>query len=213
LHKGANFALPDLPTQGEFERYFTKTTHLLLQNEIPWATTLAYLEHAHARGIVTIFNPSPMPADVQIHSFPWTSLSWLIVNQGEAENLLRVIGGDSTNQAIEAEYHADWPNDDALRGAFLTLNKLSHSGALTSTALVCTLGATGVLASTQSPKETFYIPAATLRGGVRDTTGAGDCFTGYFVAGLMQFGNRQPSADEVVGLLRLGVQVCPCRCN
>ncbi|KAH9000726.1 Ribokinase-like protein [Lactarius hatsudake] len=206
LHKGANYALPDLPTQGEFERHLTGISHLLLQNEIPWATTIAYLEYAHARGVVTIFNPSPMPADVQLHSFPWTSLSWLIVNQGEAESLLRVIGGDSMNQGTEAEYHDDWPNDDALRVAFLTLNKLSRSGALPSTAVVCTLGATGVLGSMQNPKEVFYLPAATLRGNVRDTTGAGDCFTGYFVAGLMQFGNRQLSKDEIIKLLRLSVQ-------
>ncbi len=213
MHKGANYALPDLPTQGEFERHFTGISHLLLQNEIPWATTLAYLLDAHARGVVTIFNPSPMPADVQLHLFPWTRLSWLIVNQGEAESLLRVIGGNSTNQETEAEYHAEWPNDDALRVAFLTLNKLSHSGALPSTSVVCTLGATGVLASMQSPKEMFYLPAATLQGDVRDTTGAGDCFTGYFVAGLMQFGNRQPSKVEMIKLLRHSVQVCPCRCN
>jgi len=206
LHKGANYALPDLPTQGEFERQFSDISHLLLQNEIPWATTLAYLVHAHARGIVTIFNPSPMPSDTQLHSFPWTRLSWLIVNQGEAENLLRVIGRDSMNKNTEAEYHADWPNDDVLKVAFSTFNKLSRSRALASTAVVCTLGATGVLASSQNPKETFYLPAATLQGDVRDTTGAGDCFTGYFVADLMQIGNRQPSKAEIVELLRLSVQ-------
>jgi ribokinase len=154
-----------------------------------------------------------MPADVQLRLFPWTRLSWLIVNQGEAESLLRVIGGDFVHQGSEAKYHADWPNDNALRVAFSTLDKLSRSRALISTAVVCTLGATGVLASMQSPKEMFYLPAATLQGDVRDTTGAGDCFTGYFVAGLMPFGNRQPSKDEMVELLRLSVQVCPCRCD
>jgi ribokinase len=154
-----------------------------------------------------------MPSDAQLHSFPWTKLSWLIVNQGEAENLLRVIGEDSINQGNEAGYHADWPNDDALRVAFSTFNRLSHSRALASTAIVCTLGAAGVLASIQTPKETFYLPAATLQGDVRDTTGAGDCFTGYFVADLMQFGNGQPSNAEMVELLRLSAQVCPCGCN
>lgn len=154
-----------------------------------------------------------MPLDAQLHSFPWTRLSWLIVNQGEAENLLRVIGGHFIDQGKEVGYHADWPNDDALRVAFSTFNKLSRCRALASTAVVCTLGAAGVLASTQSPKETFYLPAAKLQGDVRDTTGAGDCFTGYLVAGLMQFGNRQPSNAEIVELLRLSAQVCPCRCD
>ena len=213
MHKGANYARPDLPQANEFERHFTGISHLLLQNEIPWIATLEYLEYAHARGIVTIFNPSPMPSDVQLHHFPWTSLSWLIVNQGEADGLLRMIGGDIMHQGTEAKYHAEWPNDDALRVAFSTLDKLSRSGALTSTAVVCTLGATGILASMQSPKEMLYLPAATLQGDVRDTTGAGDCFTGYFVAGLMPFGNRQPSKDGLVELLQLSVQVCPCRCH
>ena len=213
MHKGANYALPDLPTQGDLERHLTGITHLLLQNEIPWATTLAYLKYAHVHGVVTIFNPSPMPSDVQLYRFPWTSLSWLIVNQGEAESLLRVIGGDSMNRETEAKYHADWPDDDGLRTAFSTLDKLSHSGGLISTAVVCTLGATGVLVSMQNPKEMLYLPAAVLQGDVRDTTGAGDCFTGYFVAGLTPFGSRQPTKDEMVELLRLSVQVCPCRCH
>jgi len=215
LHKGANYALPDLPTPGEFKHHLTGITHLLLQNEIPWATTIAYLKSAHAQGIVTIFNPSPIPADVQLHDFPWTSLSWLIVNQGEAESLLRAIGGDprAVNHGVEADYHAHWPNDDALRAAFFTLNKLSHIEVLTSTAIVCTLGATGVLASMQSLKEMVYLPAATLQGEVRDSTGAGDCFTGYFVTGLMQIGNRQPSKDEIIELLRLSVQVRLCHFN
>lgn len=39
----------------------------------------------------------------------------------------------------------------------------------------------------QEPEpDIVYLPAATLDGPVRDTTGAGDCFAGYFVAGLME---------------------------
>jgi len=52
----------------------------------------------------------------------------------------------------------------------------------------------------------LHFPAATLEDNVRDTTGAGDCFTGYFVASLMQFGSKQLSKDDAVKLLRLSVQ-------
>jgi ribokinase len=208
LHKGANFALPDPPTQNNIERHLTGSSHLLLQNEIPWASTLAYLEYAHARGIVTIFNPSPVPADAEMHAFPWMALSWLIVNEGEAESLLHVIGGNPGNNEVEEEYPVDWPDNNILRPAFLTLNKLRRNERLVSTGVVCTLGAAGVLASICDLKEILYFPAAALESNVRDTTGAGDCFTGYFVAGLMESKNKQLSMDEAVELLRLCVQVC-----
>jgi sugar/nucleoside kinase (ribokinase family) len=208
LHKGANFALPDPPTQNDVGRYLTGISHLLLQNEIPWASTLAYLECAHARGIVTVFNPSPMPGDAELHAFPWAALSWLIINEGEAESLLRMIGGNPGNHRVEEGYPVSWPDDNNLRLSFSTLNKLRHSEHLVSTGVVCTLGAAGVLASICGLKEILYFPAASLEGNVRDTTGAGDCFTGYFVAGLMESGNNQPSKNEAVELLRVCVQVC-----
>lgn len=206
LHKGANFALPDPPTQNDVERHLTGISHLLLQNEIPWATTLAYLEYAHAQGIITVFNPSPMPADAELDAFPWTALSWLIVNEGEAESLLRMIGGNHGNHEVEEGYPVNWPDDNDLRLAFSTLNKLRHTKRLVSTGIVCTLGAAGVLASIYGLKEILYFPAAALEGNVRDTTGAGDCFTGYFVAGLIESRNNQLSKGEAVELLRLCVQ-------
>lgn len=208
MHKGANYALPDPPARSDVERHLTDVSHLLLQNEIPWASTLAYLEYAHTLGTVTIFNPSPLPADAQLHTFPWVTLSWLIVNEGEAETLLRIMGWNPRNHDVEEEYHTDWPADDNLRAAFSTLSKLSRCEAFALTGVACTLGAKGVLASMCGLREILYVPAATLQGNVRDTTGAGDCFTGYFVAGLMQFGNKPLSKNDMVYLLQLSVQVC-----
>ena len=208
LHKGANFAPPDPPTQNDVERHLIGISHLLLQNEIPWASTLAYLEYAHVQGIVTVFNPSPMPADAELHVFPWAALSWLIVNEGEAEGLLRMNGGNPGNHTVEEGYPINWPDDNNLRLAFSTLNKLRHSERLVSTGVVCTLGALGVLVSICGLKEILYFPAAALEGNVRDTTGAGDCFTGYFVAGLMESRSNQLTKDEAAELFRLCVQVC-----
>lgn len=208
LHKGANFALSDLPKQSDVERHLMGISHLLLQNEIPWATTLAYLEYAHARGLVTIFNPSPMPLDTQLHAFPWAALSWLIVNEGEAGSLLRVIGGNHRYNEIEGAFPANWPDDNNIKSAFSTLNRLCLGEQLASTSVVCTLGAAGILASIRGLGEMLYFPAAVLEGNVRDTTGAGDCFTGYFVAGLMHFGNKQLAKGDAVERLRFSVQVC-----
>ncbi|KAI0289989.1 Ribokinase-like protein [Russula brevipes] len=177
LHKGANFALSDPSAQSDVERHLAGISHLLLQNEIPWASTLAYLNYAYARGLTTVFNPSPMPADTQLRAFPWLALSWLIVNEGEADGLLHAIRGNP-----------DGPEHFA------------------STSVVCTLGAAGVLASLCGQREMLYVPAVALEGNVRDTTGAGDCFTGYFVTGLMQTGNKQLSKDEAFELLRFSAQ-------
>ena len=212
-HRGANLALPDPPAQSDVKRHLTGMSHLLLQNEIPWATTLAYLEYAHARDLVTIFNPSPMPLDTHLHAFPWVALSWLIVNEGEAKSLLRVIRGNHQYHEVEAEaeYPTDWPDDNNIRSAFSTLNGLCRSEHLASTNVVCTLGAAGVLVSVHGLGEILYFPAAVLEGNVRNTTGAGDCFTGYFVAGLMQISSEQLSKGDVLDLLRLSVQVCPSR--
>ena len=186
-------------------------SHLLLQNEIPWATTLAYLEYAHARGLVTIFNPSPMPLDTQLNAFPWVALSWLIVNAGEAESLLRAIRGNHQYHDAEEEYPVDWPDDNDIRHAFSRLNGLCRGEHLASTNIVCTLGAAGVLVSIRGLGEILYFPAAVLEGNVGDTTGAGDCFTGYFVACLMQIGGKQLSKVHVADLIQLSTQVCPPR--
>ncbi|PSS08902.1 hypothetical protein PHLCEN_2v3392 [Hermanssonia centrifuga] len=61
------------------------------------------------------------------------------------------------------------------------------------------ISASGVLAllpaKTDSTDPTvIHIPAAKLDGNVLDTTGAGDCFTGYFVTGLMELEEKQTDA-------------------
>ena len=57
-------------------------THLVLQNEIPLQTTVAFLEYAKSdkagNHITTIFNPSPMLSNAQVESFPWSSIDVLV---------------------------------------------------------------------------------------------------------------------------------------
>ncbi|KAF5352961.1 hypothetical protein D9758_007952 [Tetrapyrgos nigripes] len=68
LFKGANFA--SLP----IKLIHPKTSHLLLQNEIPLSDTLAYIDAVRAAvngHVTTTFNPSPMPSDEELRSFPW----------------------------------------------------------------------------------------------------------------------------------------------
>ncbi|KAI0049496.1 Ribokinase-like protein [Auriscalpium vulgare] len=209
LHKGANYALEETPAQ--ILNNLKGISHLLLQNEIPWPTTLAYLEQAHAQGIVTVFNPSPMPSDAQLRVFPWEHLSWLLVNEGEAESLLRVLHTDAPAPALpRSGPRTRWYHDDAVAfdgsPAFKTLKNLHNHATLATVNIVCTLGATGVLASLPSVNTPLYVTAAELRGNVRDTTGAGDCFTGYLIASLMELPDEKLSTANALKILKRSAQ-------
>jgi len=140
-----------------------------------------------------IFNPSPLPSHEQMRSFPWAKVNWLIVNEGEAQDLysaFRVSHKDAT----------PFLSNDELLAALSALPSFS------TTNIICTLGKAGVLAfipAFHRPKSIvdrpsiIGFPAAILQNPVRDTTGAGDCFTGYFVQGLMELG---PNAKVGAGI-------------
>ncbi|EMD36852.1 hypothetical protein CERSUDRAFT_83888 [Gelatoporia subvermispora B] len=203
LHKGANYApLPALKTPP-----LSSFTHLLLQNEIPFDETVDFLSGAHGSGVVTIFNPSPMLSDEQISVFPWEKLTWLVVNAGEADHLhgkLSVISAEPGIEVMQKQPTAPVPSttDQALHLLHLLQRQLPST-----VNIVCTLGPSGVIAllpGVPAPEaaEPLCIPAAKLRGPVKDTTGAGDCFTGYLVAGLMELHESGESVHSGYNALR-----------
>ena len=119
----------------------------------------------------------------QLRSFPWTNLSWLIVNEGELESLLEAFGIEKTRRGTAASLQ---------NGVKKELRQLYECQQFARTvSVICTIGAEGIL-YLQSPADTSHTPsvghiaAAPLKNALRDTTGAGDCFAGYFVAGLMR---------------------------
>ncbi len=84
LLKGANFATDSSsadPSTAFTSNPQRQITHLVLQNEIPLQTTVAFLEYAKSdkagNHITTIFNPSPMLSNAQVESFPGAaSMCW-----------------------------------------------------------------------------------------------------------------------------------------
>ncbi|KAM6503885.1 Ribokinase-like protein [Amanita muscaria] len=196
LFPGTNYSqLHEERTANEND-YLDNATHVLLQNEIHFQSTLYALEHAG--NAITIINPSPLPSPAQISSFPWHRVNWLVVNNGEAEGLYRA----ATNQEDRS-----WSTEDDL------VKLLSASSLFNKTNIICTLGAKGVIAALQGSTSTsfIYVPAAQLRGEVRDTTGAGDCFTGYFVRELMKHGpgarvGKGLTEKDVENILKVAVQ-------
>lgn len=145
-----------------------------------------------------------MPSEEQLKLFPWGKLSWLIVNEGEASDLYKVLASSSENELGTHRSSSTAPY--AQLSAYPVLLRLSSQ--MPSTKLICTLGAVGVLAllPSASSHELIFLPAAKLRGDIRDTTGAGDCFTGYLVAGLMKFGSDL-TIHDATSVLRRCVQV------
>lgn len=186
---------------------------MLLQNEIPLKSTMEYLAAAHELGIVTIMNPSPLPTAEQTREFPWGKLSWLIVNEGEARDLLASVGEPRSVDTIELVIPAEGAPEHrtVIHSAYTLGSKLSSHSTFKGVNIICTLGPVGLIAFVSLiqcvGRHALYLPAAKLGGPVIDTTGAGDCFAGYFVSGLM--GLSQCHNENLIDVLNTSVKVRP----
>ena len=173
---------------------------------------MEYLSAAHALGIVTIMNPSPLPTAVQTREFPWEKLTWLIVNEGEARDLLTSVGDPQTVDAIELVLPSEGAPEDktVVRSAHAIGSKLANHPTFKGVNIICTLSSVGLVAflSLDGGKKAFYLPSAKLDGPVVDTTGAGDCFTGYFVSRLM---GLEQDHENLLDILNTSIKVRSCR--
>ena len=129
---------------------------LVLQNEINLPERI--VDKAYARGMIIVLNPSPF--DEKLRAVDFSKLSWLLVNEVEAE---QITGTGDPEKAWE-ELHRRWPDLSVL----ITLGKRGS--------MAFALHAGGI--------ETVKQEALAVR--AVDTTAAGDTYTGFFVAGLME---------------------------
>lgn len=166
----------------------------------------------------------------EIAAFPWAQLGWLAVNEGEMEVLLRHLGGSPVSSGEKKEkvaYVGDLARlgEEKLAELKSTLEPgllaLSQHPSFTSATsggpnIILTLGSAGSLAllpPSESRRDTYtliFTPSSKLEGTIRDTTGAGDCFTGFFVGGLMAAKTARGSDMEVEDVreaLRVATQV------
>lgn len=166
LLPGANFSASASPHPRLPSSALSSYTHLLLQNEIPLQETRRTLRDAHAAGLVTLFNPSPMPKREDLAAFEWGALDWLVINAGEAEDLLVALASEEFAAAAQS------------KGPEALLRALRETSLRSLTGIIMTRGAEGVSCSLREhPGETMQVSAGKVVGGVKDTTGAGDCFT------------------------------------
>lgn len=134
---------------------------LVLQNEI---NELPYLvDQAYAAQMRIVLNPSPL--DASIFDMDLSKISVFLVNELEAQALLMHYG-----QSLDLD--GRW-SEPKIHSALESLQKLFPKALL-----VMTLGKAGsaaIFPDAYARCESFSVP-------VVDTTAAGDCFSGYFLA-------------------------------
>jgi ribokinase len=140
----------------------------------------------------------------ELQNFPWALVDWLFLNEGEAGDIVLALGGDGTSLPPQHTLSAGNETDlsESAKRALVKISQLRSHASFSQISIVCTLGAAGVLVVQAGHKgQVVYRPAGKLLNPLRDTTGAGDCFTGYFVAGLMRLRESGGEADGLGSLL------------
>lgn len=156
LYGGANQSI----SSEQIERtlaLFAAGDYLVLQNEINGMREI--MEKAHQRGLRIVLNPSPM--NEKIEGLPLRFVDYFILNEIEAKGLLG---------------REDLEETDGEKLIRQLADRFPEAG------ILLTLGSDGAMYLDKN--ENLYQPAYKVA--VKDTTAAGDTFTGYFMAGLLK---------------------------
>ena len=129
---------------------------LLLQNEINKLPRI--VDKAYERGMTIVLNPSPY--DDRLHAVDFGKLSWLLVNEVEMEQ----ISGTDQPETAWKRIRERYPN----------------------LSLLITLGKQGSIAFQAENGQLEIAEQRAFPVKALDTTAAGDTYTGYFVAALME---------------------------
>lgn len=157
IHAGANHRISPAQREQVLDHYDPGDV-LLLQNEVNGLQEL--LVAARKRQMQVVFNPSPLTES--LFHLDYGVVDYLICNEGEAQALTE---GHLKKQATLNER-------EAMAEAWLKAYPRLH--------FVMSLGSEGACyadAQLRCHQAVFEVD-------VRDTTGAGDCFTAYFLASL-----------------------------
>ena len=155
LYGGSNRCVPEDHIRHVIS-CFVPGDWLILQNEINNLPLI--VELASAVGMRIVLNPSPF--DSAVRDLDLSGLSWLLVNEIEAEQLTG-----------EKDPYKGW---EKLHRQFGSLSLLVTLGSRGSVAWHVRDGA--VLSHRETAPRVMAV----------DTTGAGDTYTGFFIAGLME---------------------------
>lgn len=165
LFGGANQAISKKQVEEVFE-HFANEDYLLIQNEI---NELPYIvEKAKEKGMKIILNPSPM--NEKIMKLPLDQIDYFILNEIETMQILEM----DDQEEINGEYFIE----------------LLHKKFPDAT-IVLTLGSDGSMcvSGDEYVKQPIYKVKAV------DTTAAGDTYTGYFIASILNGRTIKESMD------------------
>lgn len=179
LYSGANHEISEKDIEETFQN-FSEGDVLILQNEINAIGRI--MEEAHQKGMQIILNPSPM--NESIFQLPLEFVHYFILNEIEAAQILKLDLVTVENaEKIVRELHQRYPQSK----------------------IVLTLGAEGSLYFDGE----LLLRQNAYKAKVVDTTAAGDTFTGYFVACILN-GDSVKTAMErathaaAIAISRLG---------
>ena len=165
LFGGANQAITKEQVDEVFKD-FTNEDYLLIQNEI---NELSYIvEKAKEERMKIILNPSPM--NEKIMKLPLDQIDYFILNEIEAMQILEM----DKPEEIDGKYIAS----------------LLHERFKDAT-IVLTLGSEGSVCISDDE----YVEQSIYKVKAIDTTAAGDTYTGYFIAGILNGKTIKESMD------------------
>ena len=165
LFGGANQAITKEQVDEVFKD-FTNEDYLLIQNE---SNELSYIvEKAKEEGMKIILNPSPM--NEKIMKLPLDQIDYFILNEIEAMQILEM----GKPEEIDGKYIAS----------------LLHERFKDAT-IVLTLGSEGSVCISDDE----YVEQSIYKVKAIDTTAAGDTYTGYFIAGILNGKTIKESMD------------------
>jgi ribokinase len=162
---GANMALAAEWVAARVAATASEVDCILVSTEIPGAAVVAAVSTAAAKNLRCVLNPAP-PIEAVIDALAYKPI--LTPNRGELESLYATITGRQSGDTPARANGAD------------VLEQAQVVSAATQTAVVVTLGASGIL--TVQGGYAVHHAAPTVP--VVDATGAGDTFNGVFAARL-----------------------------
>lgn len=158
---------------------FSKGDWLVLQNEVNLVDLM--VEQAFQKGMKIVLNPSPF--NEKLRNVDFDRLTWILINEVEAEQL----SGYKDPEKAWTAIHERYPQLSVL----------------------ITLGSAGSIAWSVQGEHIEKVRQDAYPTAAVDTTAAGDTFTGYFVSGLMEGKTLKDSMDQAsrasaIAVTRLG---------
>ncbi|KAG0346432.1 hypothetical protein BG004_001746 [Podila humilis] len=170
--------------------HFGEGDWLVMQNEISSGGDI--MRAAKEKGLTICFNPSPMTAELP-KEYPLHLVDYLLINEIEAQGLYSYLKANKSDaDSVSSSSHI------TASESFPVLEKAYQQVS----GIIITLGGDGLVARFRIHEDDVELKEfrmGIVKGNVVNTTGAGDTFTGYFIANLarnQQLGKRF-SPDEL----------------